>query len=91
MVTDCLQALSIAMTSSDTANPNLSTTLNFINPNCPLDGTSNENCVPFIYDLSGSSLAWGINFDSPFAPTAADLTNPANVVLDQVHVRSQHD
>lgn len=75
-----------ASTSSDTANPNLSTTLNFINPNCPLDGTSNDNCVPFIYDLSGGTLAWGINFNSPFAPTTADLLNPNNVVLDQVIV-----
>ncbi len=82
-----------ATTSSDTVNPNLSTTLNFINPNCPLDGaasgdpgTSNDNCVPFVYDLSGNSLAWGVNFDSPFAPSVADLTNPANVVLDQVDI-----
>lgn len=73
-------------TGSDTSNPNLSTTLNFINPNCPLDGTSNDNCVPFRYDLSGDSLSWGINFDSPFAPSVADLTNPNNVVLDQVEV-----
>ena len=74
----------IAQTSSDTVNPNLSTTLNFMNPGCPWDGTSNDNCVPFIYDLSGKSLAWGVNFDSPLAPSVADLTNPANVVLDQV-------
>jgi len=73
-----------AMTSSDTVNPNLSTTLNFINPNCPLNGTANENCFPVMYDLSGRSLAWGINPNSPFSPTTADLTNPANVVLDQV-------
>lgn len=75
-----------ATTFSETKNPTLNTTLNFINPNCPLDGTSNDNCVPFIYDLSGRSLAFGINFDSPFAPSAADLTDPANVVLDQVQV-----
>ncbi|MEM7281432.1 MAG: TonB-dependent receptor [Pseudomonadota bacterium] len=74
----------IAHTSSETNNPNLSTTLNFINPACPLDGTSNDNCVPFVYDLSGGSLSWGVNFNSPFAPTVADLTNPNNVVLDQV-------
>ena len=73
-----------ATTSSDTVNPNMSTTLNFINPSCPLDGTSNDNCTPFIYDLSGKRLAWGINFDSPFAPTTEDLLDPANVVLDQV-------
>ena len=79
-------SVELAMSSSDTFNPNLSTTLNFINPNCPLDGTSNDNCVPFRYDLSGGSLAFGINFDSPFAPSRADLLNPANVVLDQVEV-----
>ena len=75
-----------ATTASDTSNPNLSTTLNFINPNCPLDASSNDNCVPFIYDLSGGTLAWGVNFNSPFAPAPADLLNPANVVLDQVIV-----
>ncbi len=79
-----LASFELAFTQADTVNPNLSTTLNFINPGCPLDGTSNDNCVPFTYDLSGGSLAWGINFDSPFAPSVADLTNPANVVLDQV-------
>ena len=72
--------------SSDTVTPNLSTTVNFINPNCPLDGTSNDNCVPFIYDLSGGSLSFGVNFDSPFAPSPSDLLNPANVVLDQLAV-----
>lgn len=75
-----------ASTRSDTINPNLSTTLNFINPACPLDGGLNDNCVPFRYDLSNDSLAFGINFDSPFAPTVADLTNPNNVVLDQVDI-----
>ena len=75
-----------ASTSSDTVTPNLSTKLNFINPNCPLDGTSNDNCVPFVYDLSGGSLSFGVNYDSPFAPAPADLLNPANVVLDQVAV-----
>jgi len=76
----------ISSASSETTNPQLDTTVNFINPNCPLDGRSNDNCVPFIYDLSGGSLSFGINFDSPFAPAPADLLNPANVVLDQVSV-----
>ena len=48
--------------------------------------TYNDNAVPFIYDLSGGSLSWGINFDSPLAPTQADLLNPNNVVLDQVNI-----
>ncbi len=71
---------------SNTTNPNLSTQLNFINPNplTPLDGTSNDNSVPFIFDLTDGALTFGVDFASPFAPTVADLTNPANVVLDQV-------
>ena len=76
----------VSSSTSETVNPNLSSTLNFINPACPLDGTSNDNCVPFIYDLSDDSLSFGINFASPFAPNVADLTNPNNVVLDDFRV-----
>jgi len=73
-----------ARSRSDTTNPNLSTTLNFINPNVPLDGTSNDNSVPFRYDLSGGSLTFGIDFDAPFAPSIDQLLNPNNTVLDAV-------
>nr|WP_298930203.1 TonB-dependent receptor [uncultured Erythrobacter sp.] len=80
--------LEASRSTSDSSNPNLSTTLNFINPNplTPLDGSSNDNSVPFRYDLSGGSLTFGVDFDSPFAPTVADLTDlsGANVVLDAV-------
>jgi len=78
----------VSTSSSDTVNPNLSTTLNFINPNplTPLDGTSNDNSVPFIYDFRGGALTFGIDFNSPFAPSVEDLTNPNNVVLDAVTV-----
>jgi len=71
---------------SDTANPNLSTTLNFINPNplTPLDGSSNDNSVPFIYDLRDGALTFGIDFASPFAPTVEQLLDPNNTVLDAV-------
>lgn len=69
---------------SDTSNPNLSTTLNFINPNVPLDGSSNDNPVPFAYDLSGGALTFGINFASPLAPSIDELLDPANTVLDAV-------
>ena len=76
----------ISSSSSDTTNPTLNTTVNFINPACPLDGTSNDNCVPFIYDLSGGSLAFGIDFDTEFSPTREQLLDPNNVVLDAVQV-----
>jgi len=134
--------LQFAKTQSDTVNPNLSTTLNFLNPNTPLvsevrfngtgtrfrygltaaqraaveadfanaaainaalgaDGLAvigaaatglrsvtllNDNATPFTYDLSGDSLAFGINSNSPFAPTTAQLLDPFNYVLDQVQV-----
>ena len=81
-------SVEISSASSDTTNPNLSTTLNFINPNpnTPLDGSSNDNAVPFIYDLTGGALTFGIDFDSIYAPTVAQLLDPNNVVLDQVDV-----
>ena len=78
---------------SETRNPNLSTTLNFINPNTPLDGaptgdpsTSNDNSVPFVFDRSNESLSFGIDFSSPFAPTREQLLDPNNVVLDDVQI-----
>ncbi|WP_448247916.1 TonB-dependent receptor [Thalassotalea agariperforans] len=119
----------VSSSSAKTSNPNLSTTLNFINPNAPLvvevrglndegDGYErydrvplmggittiqeaadsvtggvaaqsyiyNDNATPFMYDLRGGSLAFGIDPNSAVAPSSADLTNPANYVLDQVTV-----
>lgn len=138
--------IEFATTKSDTVNPNLSTTLNFLNPNGGLvsrvtsldfdamgnpildsDGNQetsntnvalagvgntssqaelnaalaaaiagipnstggfiyNDNSTPFRYDLSGRSLAFGIDFSSDYAPTAEQLLDPNNVVLDQVDV-----
>lgn len=75
-------------TLSSTRNPDLSTTLNFINPKTALSGATppNENGTPFRYDLTGGSLAFGIDASSPFAPTAAQLLDPANVVFDAATV-----
>jgi len=80
--------LEASTSTSDSAGPTLSTQLNFINPNplTPPDGTSNDNSTPFRYDLTGGALTFGIDFNSPFAPQIGDLTNPANVVLDQVDI-----
>lgn len=86
----------VSTTSSDTVNPNFSSTVNFINPNAPLNAldangnptssTLNENAVPFIYDLRGNSLTFGIDFASPFAPTVADLLNPNNVAFEALQI-----
>lgn len=71
---------------SSTRTPDLSTTLNFINPNAPLTGTANDNGTPFAYDLSNGALTFGIDESSAFAPTVAQLLDPNNVVLDAVTV-----
>lgn len=73
-------------TLASSRTPDLSTTLNFINPNTPLTGTANDNGTPFAYDLSGGSLTFGIDTSSAFAPTVAQLLDPNNVVLDAVTV-----
>ncbi|MEJ6595697.1 TonB-dependent receptor [Parasphingorhabdus sp.] len=77
----------LSRTDSKTTNPNLSTTLNFINPNgFPITRNQNENPTPFAYDFTGGALTFGINSASPTAPTTAQLLDPANVVLDAVTV-----
>ncbi|VEL95907.1 TonB-dependent receptor [Alteromonas sp. 76-1] len=77
----------VASSSSDTTTPSFNTTLNFINPNAPLDaGGGNDNSVPFQYDLSGGSLAFGIASGAEYAPTVEQLLDPYNVVLRDVNI-----
>lgn len=77
----------VSTSSSDSSTPSFNTTLNFINPNAPLDpGGSNDNSVPIIYDLSGGSLAYGIAFGTEYAPTVEQMLDPANVVLRDVNI-----
>ncbi len=90
--------------SSDSTTPSFNTTLNFINPNSPLDAAallanhqqneingnedlydSNENGTPFIYDLTGGSLTFGVAQNAANGPTTAQLLDPANVVLRDVN------
>ena len=77
----------LSSASSDTTTPSFNTTLNFINPNAPLDaGGGNDNSVPFAYDLSGGALTFGIAEGAEYAPTSAQLLDPANVVLRDVNI-----
>ncbi|WP_340693811.1 TonB-dependent receptor [Hyphomonas sp.] len=77
-----------ATANSDTRTPSINTTLNFLNPNAPTSPTytANDNGTPFAYDLTGGRLTWGIAYDAAFAPTAADLLDPANYALQQVQL-----
>ena len=107
----------VSSSTNDTTTPNFGTTLNFINPNSPLDAAallanhqaneaaladwiamgndpddfdepfydSNENGTPFIYDLTGGSLTWGVAPGVFGSPTIAQLLDPANIVLRDVN------
>lgn len=66
---------------SNTVNPNLSLTLNFINPNSDRFGSRDENGTPISFDLR-DGITFGINFADPFAPTVDQLLDPANYVMD---------
>ncbi len=69
---------------SDSTTPGFDTTLNFENPNVSVN-SSNENGTPFVYDLSGGSLAFGIAQGVYGSPTVAQLLDPANYVLRDVN------
>ena len=77
----------LSTSSSDSNTPSFNTTLNFINPNAPLDpGGANDNAVPFIYDLSGGALTFAVAQNAAYGPTTAQLLDPANVVLRDVNI-----
>src|SRR5690606_31838583 len=106
-ISDRLSArFEVSSSTSDTTNPGFNTTLNFINPNSPLNAAAllanhqqnqlngnddlyaaNENGTPFVYDLRGGALTWGIAQDAPNGPTTEQLLDPANVVLRDVNIR----
>jgi TonB-dependent receptor len=93
---DLFVSAEFSSATSKTKTPKLDSQLNFINPNANTPVTSldadgnytssskNDNAVPTLYDLTGGALTFGIDFDSMYAPTIADLQNGDNVVLDQV-------
>ncbi|MFC4293203.1 TonB-dependent receptor [Sphingorhabdus arenilitoris] len=75
-----------ALSTSKTTNPNFSTTLDFINPLGPqpvFGRGSLDNGVPLAFDLR-NGLTFGIDQNSPFAPSAEQLLNPANYQINQV-------
>src|SRR3546814_6143241 len=76
----------VALSTSKSDFPNFSTTLDFINPNGPqpVIGRSIDNGVPLEFDLRNGTLQFGIDQASPFAPTTAQLLDPANYQLQQV-------
>lgn len=87
MTDKLLGTFEISSSESDSSTPSFNTTLNFINPNTPVDaGGGNDNAVPFIYDLSGGMLTFAVAQNAAFGPTTAQLLDPANVVLRDVNI-----
>ena len=86
-VTDKLRMRAeVSLSTSKSDFPNFSTTLDFINPNEPQPeiGQSIDNGVPLEFDLRDGTLQFGIDQASPFAPTTAQLLDPASYQLQQV-------
>lgn len=75
-----------ALATSDTVNPNFTTTLDFINPNHipPAFGENLDNGVPIEFDLRDQTLQFGIAQGLATTPTTAQLLDPANYQLRQV-------
>ncbi|KTE22785.1 TonB-dependent receptor [Sphingopyxis sp. H050] len=75
-----------SLSTSKSDFPNFSTTLDFINPRGPqpVIGRSIDNGVPLEFDLRNGTLQFGIDQASPFAPSTAELLDPANYQLQQV-------
>ena len=75
-----------SISSADTEAPNLSSTIDFINPNSaqPVIGGSLDNGTPLIFDLTGGALTFGIAQGLDTTPTTEQLLDPANYQLRQV-------
>lgn len=76
----------VSRSKSDTVSPNLSTEIDFINPRGPQPalGQSNDNGVPFAFDLRNNILQFGIAQGLPETPTSSELLDPANYLLRNV-------
>ncbi|MDZ4261444.1 MAG: TonB-dependent receptor, partial [Pseudomonadota bacterium] len=70
---------------SESHTPNFSTTLNFINPNSASSVNGIDNGVPFEFDLTGGSLAFGIAQGLATTPTKEQLLDPKNYVIASVN------
>lgn len=75
----------LSSSSSDTVSGKFETTVNFINPNTPI-GSGNDNAVPFAYDFSGDTLAFGIGFESQYAPSVEELLTASNYVFEKLEL-----
>ncbi|WP_371193835.1 TonB-dependent receptor [Glaciecola sp. SC05] len=76
----------IAYSDSETDNPALNSSLDFINPNGPQVGpnTFNDNGTPAIFAIANNTFEFGIAPGLPETPTAQQLLDPSNYALRSI-------
>ena len=76
----------ISHSDSDTNNPSLNSSLDFINPNSsqPSADTFEDNGTPAIFNISGETFEFGIAPGLPETPTTQQLLDPANYAIRSI-------
>jgi len=71
---------------SETDNPSLNSSLDFINPKGAQPGpnTFNDNGTPAIFNIANDTFEFGIAQGLPETPTTADLIDPSNYALRSI-------
>ncbi|MCF2946955.1 TonB-dependent receptor [Paraglaciecola aquimarina] len=78
--------LEASYSDSESDNPSLNSSLDFINPNGvqPGPGTFNDNGTPAIFNIANDTFEFGIAQGLPETPTTAQLLNPSNYALRSI-------
>ncbi len=76
----------ISYSDSESDNPSLNSSLDFINPNGPQVGpdTLNDNGTPAIFNIANNTFEFGIAQGLPESPTTAQLLDPSNYALRSI-------
>ncbi|WP_371193842.1 TonB-dependent receptor [Glaciecola sp. SC05] len=76
----------VAYSDSETENPSLNSSLDFINPNGPQVGpnTFNDNGTPAIFAIANNTFEFGIAQGLPESPTTQQLLDPSNYAIASI-------
>ncbi|TLU65859.1 TonB-dependent receptor [Thalassotalea litorea] len=76
----------ISYSDSESDNPSLNSSLDFINPNSTQPGpnTYNDNGTPAIFNIANNTFEFGIAPGLPESPTSAQLLDPSNYALRSI-------
>ncbi|WP_158967451.1 TonB-dependent receptor [Paraglaciecola sp. L3A3] len=76
----------LSYSDSESDNPSLNSTLDFINPNDTQPGpnTLNDNGTPAIFQIANNTFEFGIAQGLPETPTTAQLLTPSNYAIRSI-------